>query len=320
MEEWKLIIIFIIMGIYFAFLGKLFSIMLEKSRIWYNNLDSWKYKKYTHHTAFKIAFLTIITWATGLFFPTMIGGDQTFLISHATTSYSNILILIALIILISLFTIISNASGFPGGIFLPMMTVGGLAGKLFYEIIKQLSGLLNIADTLGMHKLHILTQIGSSAATDYNLSGYFMLIGMSAFFISVVRTPLTGFILISEMTGHYEVFFPTLIVGIMVFFLTQLLKVEPMNDLLYKFMIQSQTDEPPTTTLYVDVSPDSYFYGKTTETLQLPKECTITEIYRGKNVIPFANGVSISAGDQLSIVVQTKDLEKVHQPLVSMGI
>lgn len=35
---------------------------------------------------------------------------------------------------------------------------------------------------------------------------YIMLVSMSAFLVAVVRTPLTAIVLITEITGHFEVF------------------------------------------------------------------------------------------------------------------
>lgn len=292
--EWQLLLICIAMAVFFALLGKLFSRMLLLGKTWYSQLDTWKYAPYTKSIYSHVAILSIVTFIIGLIFPTIIGGDQTFLVDHANTSHSNVFLLIVLIIIISAFTILSNSSGYPGGIFLPMMTVGGLAGKLFYEMVSGIAG----AD----------------------VSGYFTLIGMSAFFISVVRTPLTGFILISEMTGHYEVFFPTLVVGILVYYLTQLLKVEPMNDLLYKFMIENNKEEPPRSTLYMEVNPGSYFEGKTPATLRLPQNCIITHVFRNKKEIAFNDTTPLQPGDELTIEINSNEMEKVYQPLVSMSI
>ena len=42
---------------------------------------------------------------------------------------------------------------------------------------------------------------------------YVMLIGMGAFLVAVVRTPITAIILITEITGHFEVFYPSIVVG-----------------------------------------------------------------------------------------------------------
>lgn len=297
-EEWKLILVFISMAVFFSLIGKLFSKMLLLGKIWYSRLDTWKYSPYTKSIFTKVGILTVVIFTVGLFFPTMIGGDQTFLITHATGGHGNIFLLLALIIIVSWFTILSNSSGYPGGIFLPMMTVGGLAGKFFYEMIYL---------------------IPPFAGSDYHLSGYFVLIGMSAFFTAVVRTPITGFILISEMTGHYEVFFPAMIVGTLVYYFTQLLKVEPMNDLLYRFMLLNQKDEPPRSTIYLEVGGNSYFVGKTSQTLNLPKDCIITSIQRGKQELQFTNGITLMEGDQIAIAVNSSEMEQVYQPLVSMS-
>ncbi len=297
--EWKLLIICLAMALFFALAGKLFSKMLLMGKTWYAQLDTWKYARITKNIYSKVAILTVVTFTIGLIFPTIIGGDQTFLVNHANGGHSNILLLIALIIIISAFTILSNSSGYPGGIFLPMMTVGGLAGKLFYEIMPD---------------------IWLTGTAGSNLSGYFTLIGMSAFFISVVRTPLTGFILISEMTGHYEVFFPTLIVGILVYYFTQLLKVEPMNDLLYKFMIENTKDESSRSTIYLEVGPDSYFSGKAPQNINLPQNCIITKVYRNKKESDPGTVSALMPGDQVEIEINSDEIEKVYQPLVSMSI
>ena len=42
---------------------------------------------------------------------------------------------------------------------------------------------------------------------------YIMLICMSAFLVAVIRTPLTAIVLITEITGHLEVFYPSIVVG-----------------------------------------------------------------------------------------------------------
>ena len=36
---------------------------------------------------------------------------------------------------------------------------------------------------------------------------------MSAFTVAVIRTPLTAIVLITEITGHFEVFYPSVVVG-----------------------------------------------------------------------------------------------------------
>ena len=146
------------------------------------------------------------------------------------------------------------------------MTIGGLLGKLFYDLTNFISTSLLPSG--------IILFSEDVAGLGENLSGYFIFIGMSAFFIAVVRTPITGFILISEMTGHYETFFPTLIVGILVYYLTQILKVEPLNDMLYEFMIKQDPKQPQRTVIYIDVEYGSYLYNKECANMCLPGGCS----------------------------------------------
>jgi Chloride channel protein EriC len=254
-------------------------------------------------------FLSSITWIIGLFYPTIIGGDQTFLVHQANYNHTwNLLYLGAAIFVISLFTIVSNSSGYPGGIFLPMMTVGGLSGKFFYDLIMVIATLFNYENIF----------------SGINMSGYFILIGMSAFFIAVVRTPITGFILIAEMTGRYEVFFSTLVVGILVYYFTQLLRVKPMNDLLYDFMVKNSYDEPLSTTIYLEVESGSYLCDKKIDKVSLPDGCHIVTVIRdgeqlfGEKLYGMNN--ILMAEDQIGIELRTSDIEKVYQSLVSLSV
>lgn len=286
---WQLLLILSVMALFISLFGKLFSYLLLKVKVLY---EGSKINVYI-----KLAYVAGITCLVGYFFPTIVGGDQAYLISESNILTSGLLYMGIVILVISLFTILSNAVQFPGGIFLPMMTVGGLCGKFFCQLMAE-AGYLTTVST-----------------------GYFVLIGMSAFFISVVRTPLTGFILISEMTGHYEVFFPALWVGIITYFLTELMKVKPMDQLLYDFMLQHLPDDYPKRMIVsIDIAADSYLDGKTPATLKLPERCIIVGIYRGPEAYRFVDGFSLEPGDLVDIEIDSDDLEKIYQPLVSMAI
>ena len=55
---------------------------------------------------------------------------------------------------------------------------------------------------------------------------YVMLIGMAAFLVAVVRTPITAILLITEITGHFEVFYPSIVVGGLTYYFTELLEIK----------------------------------------------------------------------------------------------
>lgn len=208
LKDYQILIIFIIMAAFFSILGKLFSNLFILIKI---NYGKFQMKCDRHYISLAVFILIII-----FFYPSLVGGNQIFAIeiieNNSYSMLANSLILATLVTL----TIISNATGFPGGLFIPLLSMGGLLGKIFCIALANF-------------------EIASLDNT-----GYFVIIGMSVFFISVVRTPLTGFILISEMTSNYDLMFPTLVVGILTYIFTEILKVRPLDDILYDLMMKDR--------------------------------------------------------------------------------
>jgi CIC family chloride channel protein len=81
---------------------------------------------------------------------------------------------------------VSYATRTPGGLFAPMLTVGAQAGTLFFLFWAHFIPFLNATPQ------------------------HFAIVGIAAFFASVVRAPLTGIILAVELTGGFVLFLPML--------------------------------------------------------------------------------------------------------------
>ena len=208
LKEYQLLMIFISMAILFSILGKLFSNLFIFIKLHYEIFQ----RKYDKHYIMLATLIVIITF----FYPSLVGGNQIFTIEIIENNSYSLIINLLILILLASFTIISNATGFPGGLFIPLLSMGGLLGKIFCITLFYFD----------------ITSLGNT--------GYFVLIGMSVFFISVVRTPLTGFILISEMTGNYDIMFPTLVVGILTYIFTEILEVRPLDNILYDLMMKNR--------------------------------------------------------------------------------
>lgn len=86
-----------------------------------------------------------------------------------------------------LLTMSSYGSGSAGGIFAPMLVIGALAGLLFGQSVEA-----------------VFPSFIENPET-------FALLGMGALFTAVVRAPLTGIVLMVEMTGQYEFMLPLLV-------------------------------------------------------------------------------------------------------------
>jgi chloride channel protein, CIC family len=101
----------------------------------------------------------------------------------------------------------SYASGTPGGLFAPLLLVGAACGGLF-------AGAINLL------------------VPEHLVPGDCAVVGMAGFFTAVVRTPLTGIIIVAEMTGRADLALPLLVAALGAMILTTLLGSEPIYDTL----------------------------------------------------------------------------------------
>ena len=162
----------------------------------------------------------------------------------------------------------------------------------------------------------IMVQQGMIA---YENISYIMLICMSAFLVAVIRTPLTAIVLITEITGHLEVFYPSIVVGGLTYYFTEMLQIKPFNVILYDDMIHSPAfKEEPRYTLSVEVMSGSYLDGKIVDELRLPERCIIINVHRDRKNWP-PKGQKLMPGDQVQIEMDSQDIEKLYEPLVSMA-
>ena len=81
---------------------------------------------------------------------------------------------------------LSYATAVPGGLFAPLLVLGAQGGLLFGMAGRELAPQLTADPTM------------------------LAVCGMAAFFTAVVRAPLTGIILVSEMTGSFDLLLPML--------------------------------------------------------------------------------------------------------------
>ncbi|ACB76306.1 H(+)/Cl(-) exchange transporter ClcA [Opitutus terrae] len=105
-------------------------------------------------------------------------------------------------------TMLSYASGAAGGIFAPLLVLGALAGLWFGS---------------GVHAL--VSNPGLTPAV-------FCVLGMGAMFTAVVRAPLTGIVLMVELTGTYGFMLPLLVSCMAAYGVAELLGNMPIYEAL----------------------------------------------------------------------------------------
>lgn len=113
---------------------------------------------------------------------------------------------------------LSYASGTPGGLFAPLLALGAALGALFHAAVLV---------------------IGGPAAADIagNSAVPFALVGMVAFFAASVRAPLTGIVLITEMTATASLTLAMFAAAAAALFAGTLLKGRPIYDSLRDRML-----------------------------------------------------------------------------------
>ena len=278
---------FLILAVIISVSGKIYSsIMIAFKRT---------YAKAKTPRAVKLLYLMLVAYIISLMQVNLTGGGEQFLLAQAQHGSTDIMWVVAIMLLHFGFSVFSESSGLPGGNFIPTLVTGGLMG--------QVIGLIAVKYGIIQHE---------------NVS-YVMLISMSAFLVAIERTPLTAIVLITEITGHFEVFYPSVVVGGLTYYFTELLQMRPFNVTLYEDMINSSDfQEDKRYTLSVEVMTDSYLDGKLVDELLLPERCIITNVHRdGKNLVP--KGTRLIPGDQVQIEMDSQDIEKLYEPLVSMA-
>jgi chloride channel protein, CIC family len=111
---------------------------------------------------------------------------------------------------------LSYAAATPGGLFAPMLVLGAQLG-LFFGLICQLA----------------------FPALDIQPEGY-AVVGMAAFFTGVVRAPLTGMVLVTEMTASVTMLLPMLEACFVAMLVPTLLGDEPIYDALREHTIRRE--------------------------------------------------------------------------------
>jgi chloride channel protein, CIC family len=143
----------------------------------------------------------------GWFAPGLIGGGDAITQSVLTGSAPLAAIPVAFLIRFALGAV-SYAAGTPGGLFAPMLVLGAQFGFLCGAVCRAVAPYLDVQPEA------------------------FAIVGIAAFFTGVVRAPITGIVLATEMTGNVTMLLPMLCASSMAMLAATLLKDPPIYESL----------------------------------------------------------------------------------------
>lgn len=198
--------------------------------------------------------------------------------------------------------LLAFCSGLPGGIFFPLLILGSLCGNLFGSLCAR-AGLIESQWIV-----------------------VFAVIAMSAHFASITRAPITGILLMIEITGSFHYLLPLGLVTLTAYLTAELCRSKPINDALMELLLQKQqaslsadipAERAGTADILVEypVCLNSRADGSLIRDLPFPDEFLLVSVRRGSREILPKGSVRLQAGDYLSAMLNHNDLGEIEDEM-----
>lgn len=275
-------------GVLAGALGSLFNIGL----LGFQKL----YRRVVPREEFRVISAFLVAGAISIVFP-MIAGGGNHLVSFPLLSTMSFFAIALLLAAKFVFTLFSYASGAPGGIFLPMLAIGSVLGGLVYSLL----GLFGYQSPY--------------------LPNY-ILLGMAGFFVAVVRAPITGAVLITEMAGSFAHFPAFIFVSIIATLTANLLRTKPIYDSLLAQIppLYPEQITHAAATLHIPFMEGSSIHLVSELKERLPGECILAGIMRGEErLFPYPS-MEILPGDEVLIEVDQRAARLLKEKLLKLGM
>mgnify|MGYP000928483718 CR=1 FL=1 len=296
---WAVILLGVILGI----LGFIYNKLLDKMQDFFERFDS---------KFISIGIMLMLSFLLMFIYPTVLGSgnDLVEVISKGKFALGALVILLFAKLF---FSTGSFGTGTPGGIFLPLLVIGAITGGLYSTFLSNVFGI-----------------------EEYYIKG-FVIIAMAGFFSAIVRAPITGVILITEMTGNFMTLLSLVATSLVAYVVADLLGGEPVYDQLmhrrqrkkaengnstpdheYLTDVYSKADKKyikkrisiRERKVVIDSSVHfgSQMDGRKVMELGLPEGSLIVSVMRdGKEIIPHGATV-LNGGDDLEILCRLRDI------------
>lgn len=282
--------ILIVLGFVIGILGYVYNIGMIKSSDLVNSLKipSW----------LKFVLVFMVSGVVALTIPEISDGGH-FMMDMLDVAVPSLGVLAVLLVLKYIFSMFSFSSGAPGGIFLPILVLGAYIGAIFGSIAIPLFGL------------------------EHDLIYKFIVISMAGFFASTVRSPITGIVLLAEMSGSTGSLVAMIIVSLIAYVIPTLLGNEPIYESLYDRLLLKKNREyvkkPSKHVLSEYIVPlDCNYINFKIKDIPFPKNAIVVSVIRnGKYIVP-TEDFNIQYSDQIQVLTDSNDYPYVRQEIEDM--
>ncbi len=233
---------------------------------------------------FRPLIAIMLALPVGIWLPDVLGGGSN-LISMAEHASVGLGMLCLLFVVKVLFTSTSFGSGSPGGIFMPILAVGALAGSICGESLHQWVGLPS--EVVAIFAVCVMT--GTLAAS--------------------VKTPITSILLAVEMSGTLTHMLPVAAVAFVALLVSDLLRTKPIYGELLERYVRAQGMQMAIAShvgsgiMELPLEMGAIADGKRVRDVRWPSGCLIIGLRRGESEIQIVprGDTRLRAGDYLVV-------------------
>lgn len=284
---WLLILLGVILGLS----GSLYNMVMLKSQE--------LYKKITAVPQYiKLPIVFAISGGVGLVLPEVLCGGHS-MVHLLMNDNPSVKFMLLLLVVKFIFGAVCFASGAPGGTLYPLCILGTYIGAIFGSVA---------INTMGL---------------DAGLFQEFVVVGMAGLFASIVRAPITGIILVFELTGNMNNLLPLAVCALTSYAVANLLGVEPF----YEALLARQSGNTSNTeftrksekVIKSFVVPlGSSLDGKKIKEVEWGRHALIVTIERGEESITPSGDVELKAGDEVVLFVSQRRFARDEERLEAL--
>ncbi|RHJ33745.1 ClC family H(+)/Cl(-) exchange transporter [Bifidobacterium longum] len=234
-----------------------------------------------------------IALPVGIWLPDVLGGGSN-LIDTAEHARVGLGMLCLLFVAKMLFTSTSFGSGAPGGIFMPILAVGSLAGGICGEVLHRIGDLPS--DAVAVFAACVMT--GTLAAS--------------------VKTPITSILLAVEMSGTLTHMLPVAAVAFIALLVSDLLRTKPIYGELLERYVRAQGMQMAIAShvgsgiMELPLEMGAIADGKRVRDVRWPSGCLIIGLRRGESEIVPRGDTRLRAGDYLVVLFSGEEEREVR--------
>ena len=230
-------------------------------------------------TYFYGIFAGLLIIPVGMVAPHLLGGGGE-LILELVESYPTATFLLGLLIIRFVYSMISYGTGLPGGIFLPILSLGAVVGGVYGRIIMD----------------------AANIPTEYFIC--FIFFAMAGCFAAIGKAPLTALLLVSEMVGGLNQLMPLGIVVLTAYLMAEFLHMPPIYEALAERMIQHHDSQKTgkRTIFEVPIVVESPLVDRYIKEIKWPEDILIATVRRGEKELITKGSVKLQPGDILIVV------------------